>query len=252
MLPRIEEVGQFERHSALPGLLATISRDLLAALPSALEQVIESSLAQLGNALGAEQGAIFHCNPQGVQRLEQSWRAKPLEHIPGIEAQALPKDWMIRLRRLQPVIVADLSTDYTAWQAAQGRPPRSAIITPIQDATGLQGMVGFFTLGAARAWSLEEHQAAQLFGDLVVLAQRNHQTLEKLREAELRWKFALESSQQGVWDWDASTDEVFFSTRWMNSGFSSLGLFLGVVGVLLADSNWAIQFRIGARTLAPG
>jgi PAS domain S-box-containing protein len=35
-----------------------------------------------------------------------------------------------------------------------------------------------------------------------------------LRESEARWNFALEGSGDGVWDWNALTDEVFFSKQW--------------------------------------
>ncbi len=35
-----------------------------------------------------------------------------------------------------------------------------------------------------------------------------------LRESEERWKFALEGSGDGVWDWDATTGRVYFSRQW--------------------------------------
>lgn len=35
-----------------------------------------------------------------------------------------------------------------------------------------------------------------------------------LRESEARWKFALEGSDSEVWDWNAVTNQVFFSDRW--------------------------------------
>ncbi|MFZ4462973.1 MAG: PAS domain S-box protein [Bacteroidales bacterium] len=35
-----------------------------------------------------------------------------------------------------------------------------------------------------------------------------------LRESEARWNFALEGSGDGVWDWNAQTNEVFFSYQW--------------------------------------
>jgi PAS domain S-box-containing protein len=38
---------------------------------------------------------------------------------------------------------------------------------------------------------------------------------QALREAEIRWKFALEGSGLGVWDWNIATGEVFFSPLWM-------------------------------------
>jgi PAS domain S-box-containing protein len=35
-----------------------------------------------------------------------------------------------------------------------------------------------------------------------------------LRASEQRWQFALEGSRDGVWDWNAQTNEVFFSRQW--------------------------------------
>lgn len=40
------------------------------------------------------------------------------------------------------------------------------------------------------------------------------QAEDALRESEERWKFALEGAGDGVWDWNAQTNEVFFSRRW--------------------------------------
>jgi len=40
------------------------------------------------------------------------------------------------------------------------------------------------------------------------------QTEEALRESEARWQFALEGAGDGVWDWDAASNHVFFSARW--------------------------------------
>lgn len=37
-----------------------------------------------------------------------------------------------------------------------------------------------------------------------------------LLDAELRWQFALESSGDGLWDWDLQTNKVYFSKQWKN------------------------------------
>jgi PAS domain S-box-containing protein len=37
---------------------------------------------------------------------------------------------------------------------------------------------------------------------------------EKRRESEERWKFALEGSGDGVWDWNIQTGDAIFSKRW--------------------------------------
>lgn len=35
-----------------------------------------------------------------------------------------------------------------------------------------------------------------------------------LMETEERWRYAVNNSQEGLWDWNAATDEVFFSDLW--------------------------------------
>ena len=37
---------------------------------------------------------------------------------------------------------------------------------------------------------------------------------DALRESEYRWKFAIEGSGDGVWDWDIQTNETKYSSRW--------------------------------------
>ncbi|OIR17760.1 phytochrome-like protein cph2 [mine drainage metagenome] len=48
--------------------------------------------------------------------------------------------------------------------------------------------------------------------------QSSHSVLQeqqkKLQESEFRWKFAIEGSGDGMWDWNVETDEAHFSKRW--------------------------------------
>lgn len=39
-------------------------------------------------------------------------------------------------------------------------------------------------------------------------------TQEKLKESDFRWKFAIEGSGDGLWDWNLQTNQVFFSKQW--------------------------------------
>jgi len=45
------------------------------------------------------------------------------------------------------------------------------------------------------------------------LTQRKH-IEDALRESEQRWKFAIEGSNDGLWDWDIATNSVFYSEQW--------------------------------------
>ncbi len=45
--------------------------------------------------------------------------------------------------------------------------------------------------------------------------QAQYRLIEKLREAEERWKFAMEEGAgDGMWDWNPQTDQAVFSKRW--------------------------------------
>ncbi len=37
---------------------------------------------------------------------------------------------------------------------------------------------------------------------------------EKIKESQQRWQFALEGSQDGVWDWNLETNEIYLSPQW--------------------------------------
>ena len=44
---------------------------------------------------------------------------------------------------------------------------------------------------------------------------RQLETSEKaLKDSETRWQFAVDGSSLGLWDWNISTDEIFFSKQW--------------------------------------
>ena len=55
---------------------------------------------------------------------------------------------------------------------------------------------------------------------------------EALLESESRWKFAIEGTGDGVWDWDIGTDEAKYSRRWKEMlGYSE-------DDILPANSEW--------------
>lgn len=46
------------------------------------------------------------------------------------------------------------------------------------------------------------------------LVRRHVAAEEALRESQLRWQFALEGTGDGLWDWDARSNRVYFSKQW--------------------------------------
>ena len=51
----------------------------------------------------------------------------------------------------------------------------------------------------------------------IIIAQNiteKKKALDAVAESEQRWRFALEGSNQGVWDWNIKTNEIYFSPSW--------------------------------------
>jgi len=66
---------------------------------------------------------------------------------------------------------------------------------------------------------------AHSFHDLTQIKEQLELTVEKRSEeldiSEKRWLYALEGSREGVWDWNISTKEMFYSTQWKaNLGYN--------------------------------
>lgn len=74
----------------------------------------------------------------------------------------------------------------------------------------LAGLV--LVLGRTRARA--QRMAEVMTADLRAGAERLRASEERTRELEYRWKFALEGSDLGVWDWNVATGAVYFSPRW--------------------------------------
>jgi PAS domain S-box-containing protein len=58
--------------------------------------------------------------------------------------------------------------------------------------------------------------ATVVLGIIMVKQYKNWKNRKALYESEQRWQFALEGSQDGVWDWNPKTSDVYFSRKWKN------------------------------------
>ena len=62
--------------------------------------------------------------------------------------------------------------------------------------------------------SYEYQEVALLSDGMNAMIERIKESQEALKESEYRWKFAVEGNGDGLWDWNVSTNEVYFSIEW--------------------------------------
>lgn len=157
------------------------------------------SETRLAAVLGASPAGIFTTDPSGAcQYVNPVW-----ERMAGMsQSAALGWGWATAIH---PDDRARVAQD---WQQAciQNRPFRSQhrfmhhdgrIVTASVQAVALrEGPVLTGYLGVAE--DITDRVAAEA----------------ALRESEERWKFAIDGAGDGLWDWDALNNQVFFSATW--------------------------------------
>jgi PAS domain S-box-containing protein len=106
------------------------------------------------------------------------------------------------------VVAADMSLIEARLQLLTPKNPVVVIENRVHDGRGQERWMQFVNRGFydARGELLEMQSVGRDITERVLVEQR-------LQEGEQRWKFALESSGFGVWDWDLTRNTIFRSSQ---------------------------------------
>lgn len=225
---RAEE--ELARHMEFERLIGKISSDLLKLRLKDLDKGIENALASIGSFAGVDRAYVFlfHKDDDLADNTHE-WCAEgivpQIENLKGISVgEELP--WFDKHIQMRDVFkIEDISAmpqEAMAERehfAAQGI--QSIIVVPMSLEDRLLGFLGFDAVTEKKKWSNNEESVLSLVGEVFTNAIDRKWAEEELQESEKRWQFALEGAGDGVWDWNAETNKVYFSRRWKEMlGFS--------------------------------
>ena len=126
--------------------------------------------------------------------------------LPRAEAFA-PVYSMERRILLVTILLTIVAGGMTWWMLRRELSPMFATVKQLTSLTGSDQQLRPLQIDSQN----EIGDLVRSFNALLkVLGQRK----DALRDSEFRWKFAIEGSGNGLWDWDIATDRVFFSKTW--------------------------------------
>jgi len=67
-----------------------------------------------------------------------------------------------------------------------------------------------------QAYQKVDQERALMERSLMISSQEMHKVNEQLRESETRYALSAKGANDGLWDWDLETGEVYYSERWLD------------------------------------
>ncbi len=188
-------------------------------LQAALKEITQASAQNLE----VERSSVWLFDPTvtKIQCLDL-FKKSINQHCSGMELLAADYPSYFQALQQEQVIAAnDAHTDprtqefSKAYLAPLGI--TSMLDTPITIKGKTAGVICLEQVGAIRHWTPEDQNFARSLADLVSLAieaRERKQAEESLQQLEERWQLVLEGNNDGIWDLNLITGEVFLSSRW--------------------------------------
>jgi diguanylate cyclase (GGDEF)-like protein/PAS domain S-box-containing protein len=206
-------------------------------------RVMQRSEQRIGHPLLAGERTVVTVNASGENVLSSARRIPVADwlivaSLPMAEAFA-PVYSMERRIFLVTILLTIVAGGLTWWMLRRELSPMFATVKQLASLSGTDQQLRPLMIDSQN----EIGDLVNSFNALLaVLVQRE----DALRDSEFRWKFAIEGSGGGLWDWNVTANQVFFSKTWKQL----LGYAEAEIGGNLAEWERHIHPEDKARVLA--
>ncbi|MCP6760856.1 MAG: PAS domain-containing protein [Fischerella sp. CENA71] len=195
-------------------LVAELSQQALAGID--LISLMQQAVTFIAECLEVEYCKVLELLPDGnnlLLRAGVGWQ-------PGLVGQATVSAGInsqagYTLVSNDPVIVEDLRTEtrFTGPQLLIDHQVISGLSVIIHGKERPFGVLGAHTT-KHRIFSNDDIYFLQATANVLATAIARQQVEDALKESEQRWHLVLQGNNDGIWDWNVKTNEVFYSTHW--------------------------------------
>jgi PAS domain S-box-containing protein len=216
---RIQAENKLEQHVYHLESLATLGKAINETQD--IDKMMESAMKATLSVFKCDRAwLLYPCDPDA-----SSWRV-PMEvttpEYPGFKSLNvdIPMDQIVSEIMRDTLSATDLLTFGAMYEhkvapmVVKQFSVQSQISMAIYPKIGKPWMFGLHQCSYARVWTENELKLFNDFGRHICDSLGIFLSLDALRQSDLKWKYALTGSQDGVWDWNVVTNDVFFSSMW--------------------------------------
>ncbi|MGF1675450.1 MAG: PAS domain-containing protein, partial [Rivularia sp. (in: cyanobacteria)] len=203
-----------EVHASQQALVAELSQAALARMD--LNSLMQQAVTTIAQCLDVEYSKILELLPGGNQlllRFGVGWHSGVVGTAIINAAENSQAGYTINSS--EAVIVENLinETRFQGPQLLLEHNVVSGLSVIIHGKDSPFGILGAHTT-KQRTFSRDDTFFLQAIANVLATAIERQRMEDALRESEQRWQLAVKGTNDGIWDWNVKTNQVFYSTRW--------------------------------------